>query len=1312
MRKVVRALTIFFIQVGILISCNKDKPFLPIVNTTNVTAITQTSAASGGEITSDGGAGITSRGVCWSTSHNPTIIDDITTNGTGGGIFTSAITGLTLNTTYYVRAYATNTAGTAYGNEVSFKTDPSTLPVLITLPATSITQTSANSGGTITDIGGSPISLRGLCWSTTSNPTTANNKTDNGSGQGTFTALISGLDLNTKYYVRAYAVNDAGTGYGNEINFTTSTALLAELTTLEATSITQTSAISGGEITSNGGSPVTDRGLCWNTTHIPTIYDYLTSDGEGPGAFSSLMTGLTLNTTYYARAYAINGAGVAYGNEISFTTSPALQPELTTTPISGITQISASSGGTITSDGGSAIVSRGVCWSETPTPTVNDNKTSDGSGPGVFSSAITGLTLNTTYYVRAYATNIAGTAYGDELSFTTDPANLPTVFTSSVTNVTQTSATCGGTITADGGSAISIRGICWSTSPNPTTGDNKTNDGSGPGTFSSLMTGLALNTTYYVRAYATNMAGTAYGNELAFSTNPANLPVLTTASVTSITQTSAITGGSITSDGGSAITARGVCWSNLHNPTIANYKTTDGTGPGVFSSLLTGLSLNTTYYVRAYAINAAGIAYGNEVSFTTDAPTLPVLTTSDITGITQTTAFSGGSITDNGGASITARGVCWSTSQNPTILNSKTSDGTGPGTFSSYITGLSLNTTYYVRAYATNSSGTGYGNQVSFTTNPATLAELTTVDVSSITQTTAISGGSITGTGGDVITARGVCWSTSPGPTTSGNKTSDGSGPGVFSSFITGLTLNTTYYVRAYAVNSAGTAYGNEVSFSTAPANLPVLTTTDASSITQTSAITGGSITDAGGGTITARGVCWSTSPNPTTTNSKTSDGTGLGTFSSYITGLTLNTTYYVRAYATNASGTAYGNQISFTTNPATLPVLTTAAINSITQTSAASGGTITDNGGAAITARGVCWSTAPNPTTADNYTSNGTGPGAYTSFISGLVLNTTYYVRAYAINVAGTAYGDELSFTTSPATVPVLTTSDVTSITQISAVCGGTITDDGGSPITGRGLCWSTTPNPSTSDNITNNGSGPGSFATSITGLIAGTLYYVKAYAINSAGTAYGNEVSFTTSAATLAVLTTSEITSITQTSAVSGGTITADGGSPITYRGICWNTSPNPTTDNSGTINGSGPGAFTSLMTGLILNTTYYVRAYAINAAGTAYGNELNFTTNPATLPVLTTTPVTSITQTTAVSGGNITDNGGVPITARGVCWSTSPNPTIDNSGTTDGSGPGTYTSLMTGLSPGTTYYLRAYATNSAGTGYGNEISFTTSQ
>ncbi len=174
--------------------------------------------------------------------------------------------------------------------------------------------------------------------------------------------------------------------------------------------------------------------------------------------------------------------------------------------------------------------------------------------------------------------------------------------------------------------------------------------------------------------------------------------------------------GHVSADGGFPVTAKGVCWSTAMQPTINNNHTTDGTGLGEFLSSIASLEPGTTYYLRAYARNSAGVAYGEQVSFTTQSG-LPTVTTADVVSVTSTTAMGGGTVIADGGFPITNRGICYSTSPDPTIAGLHTNDGVGLGSFVSQMTGLSTHTTYYVRAYATNSAGTVYGEQRTFITN-------------------------------------------------------------------------------------------------------------------------------------------------------------------------------------------------------------------------------------------------------------------------------------------------------------------------------------------------------------------------------------------------------------------------------------------------------------------------------------------------------------------------------------------------------------------------------------------------------------------
>lgn len=492
---------------------------------------------------------------------------------------------------------------------------------------------------------------------------------------------------------------------------------------------------------------------------------------------------------------------------------------------------------------------------------------------------------------------------------------------------------------------------------------------------------------------------------------------------------------------------------------------------------------------------------------------------------------------------------------------------------------------------------------------------------------------------------------------------------------------------------------------------IPSVSTLSTNNVTSTGAECVGLITKDGGAAILLKGVCWNTKPAPTNDLlTKTENGPGPQSFTATLTDLLPGTKYYVRAYATNEVGIAYGNELTFTTLT-TLALLSTSAVTVDSPTSAKTGGKIISDGGLEITSRGVCWGKNTGPTIeSSSKTTDGSGNDPFASTLTGLAPGTTYFVRAYAVSTKGVAYGNELTFTTHQAK-PELSTAPITELQATSVVTGGNVTSDGGAPVTSRGVCWSLDQSPTIEiSSKMLSGQGTGLFVSQIQGLIPVTTYYVRAFATNGVGTSYGPQISFTTEAA-LAQVSTAQVTAVSSNSAASGGSIISDGGLQVTVRGVCWSKFANPTIDNSSkTVNGSGNESFVSYLTGLDPGTAYYLRAYAVTAKGTAYGNQLTFQT-AVTKPEVSTTIVSFVTGVTASSGGNVTSDGGSPVIQRGICWSTTHEPTVDlNSKAVSGSGIGSFSVQMTGLQVGTVYYVRAFATNHAGTSYGNEISFTT--
>lgn len=789
------------------------------------------------------------------------------------------------------------------------------------------------------------------------------------------------------------------------------------------------------------------------------------------------------------------------------------------------------------------------------------------------------------------------------------------------------------------------------------------------------------------------------------------IPTITTAEITSITETTAKCGGTITDDGGETVLLRGVCYSTEPNPTIKDSTTSDGAGAGTFISSIDGLYGGTKYFVRAYASNSIGIGYGMTMSFTTlgtppkeptviiQSPTNIQLNACTLNGVVNPNYLSTTVIFEYG--LTTLYGQSKTASQSPIVghLNKSVSCN---------ISDLIPATIYHYRLKAVNSLGTTYSNDGTVKTlgeipsattkNPSNIQSTSvtlngTVNANNLSTTVTFDYGTTTNYGNSVSATQ------SP---VSGNTNTN------VSANLINLLAGTTYYYRVKALNSLGISYGDNMEFITL-GHTPLCTTLDPTNIGTNSVTLNGKVnakdlstivtfeyglTESYGSSITA-------AQSPITGNIETQV---TNTLSDLIEG----STYHYRVKAENILGTTYGEDRSFTTlgqKPTTITGNpTNITINSVTLNGSVNANylstIVTFEYGSDIN-YGNSISAIPSPITGNSTTSVSVN-------LTGLSEGSTYHFRLKAVNSLGINYGNDLTFSTL-GQVPITITLDPSNISVNSAILNGSVNANylttnasfeyGTSTLYGYTI--STLQNP-----ISGNAST--TVTANLTGLAEGTIYHVRLIATNSLGTTYGSDKFFKTLGESPEA-STENPTNLQSTSVTLNGQVNANNlPTNITFEYGTSTTYGNTIIANQSPISGNSSTPVTAILTGLIDGTTYHYRVKAVNSLGTTYGNDVSFTT--LTWPEVITTPISSITISTITSGGNVISDGGSAILSRGICWSTSPSPTVDLiTKTSDGNGTGIYNSTITGLTSNITYYLRAYATNSVGTSYGEEFSTT---
>ncbi|HOE04634.1 MAG TPA: FISUMP domain-containing protein [Bacteroidales bacterium] len=1338
---------------GLSVRCIKDNANLglPVVTTANYTDISPVRVTAGGEVITDGGTTVTSRGLIWGNSPDITIYNNLgmVSSGDGNGMFSASFGWLTCTSSYYYRAYAINSMGVAYGDAIE------------------VTTPDYDNCNLLTDFDGNiykTVTIGTQCWMRENLKTTTLNDG---------TPLLNETDsiLWSELVIPAYcwydndeAVN--GSVYGALYNwYAVNTGKLCPTgwrVPSDEDWLTLTDYLGGVDTI---GRVMKESGIAhWVT---------LNPNNSNATGFTAIPSGDRFNNTtnfsdlgYIAFWWSSNSidATYAWNRDLAYHvdeiwTGPSVKaaglavrcvqgasipivPEIETVDVTNVSFTTAECGGNITNDAGQVITEKGLVWSldENPSLTNYAGYTTQGPGNGQFNVQITGLNSATHYYVRAYAQYNGDVVYADTISFTTaeqgeditdadgnvyTTVRIGTNFWSS-TSIKSKHYNDGTEIPVVSGNwaAKGTVGMAWYD-------DDEAMYGS---TYGALYSWAAIDTGsnggHNICPAGYHVANSADWNSLITKWGGANLagnPLKEAGTVHWETGNTGTNKSGFTALPGGQRLPEGTYMGMSSN---VWYWSADSIDSGNAWSVMIG-SQAATVFVDALAKN-----YGLSVRCVKNpVPVVaPNVSVGYVSNIMMDEFTFNATVSSSGGAPVSSRGIVWSTSPNPTIDNNEgmITQGSGLGAFVCVASGLTPNTTYYVRAFASNESQTGYSGEQSPTTDFANCGTVTDVD-GNIYQTVSIGSqcwmrSNLKSTKytdntpivevtddlswSELITP-GHCWYNNDGPAN-------------------GIVYGALY--NWYAIDFLKNGGRN-----LCPEGWHVPIAEDWTNL----ALSVGGESVAGAALKEAGTTHW-LSPNLGATNSSG--------FTALPGGIRLSTGAFGNLgesgnfwtiYSADDQGIYFSlsNQTTELTNgmmpmsggmsirciknedEALLPTVVTSLPGNITYNSADCGGEVTSEGSYQVSSYGVIWSLDEIPTlaNAEGHTMDGNGAGTFTSYLTGLSELTTYYIRAYAVNPLGVAYGNIETFTTEEDFTiydgdgniySAVTIGTQTWLTQNLF----TTSFNDHTPIANLidYLEWNNTLDPAFSwyDNDYSN-----------YGLLYGALYnhascnYIASKGRNICPEGY--HVPITADWQELISFVGSDGYSGFEAHPLKSASGWMSGGDGIDVYGYTAMPGGMRFTDGSfAYVTETGYWWTQDEEPAESLANQYYMSFSSTGvisyASSISEGRSVRCIKNNdgAYVPVLTTTEPFDVTYHVGTSGGTISDEGGYPVTKKGLVWSTSENPTLDNASISFivESGTGEFIGDISGLQGETTYYIRAFAINAVGVGYGNQLIFVT--